>query len=1381
MLKRYSILIFIILLQVSSSLRAEDQLKVLQQLSISDGLAHNGVTAIIEDSNGYLWFGTYDGLNRYDGYELRTFKNLINKNILTSNRVRSLLEDKKGNIWVGTDEGVTIYNYSTEKFDEIYSNFIANKGISGPVVRRIIENKNRNIIVCATGMEGILIFNDDYTFSKQYIPSEREFGENIDFNDGVMLDDENYVFSAETGVFLFNLKKAKFTRLFEKQITSTTSIEKAAEGSLILTLGSGLIILDYKKEDVEYSFKMNSTCLKDNEFKNVSVDNNGNLFLSTLRKGFVFVDNFEKLKANTPVKKKVYKFDSKLLRGSCVLFSERFGVWAGTFNEGIFRLTAEENPFQAYNIDMHLKMGLKSNLVNHISLYDTNKLLISANYGGVALYDVSKKKFTHVPFSISEKERVSINAAYVDSKNNFWLRKVGDLGLCWVKHGTNKIQKIESKLLSENMFLTRIYAEDKYGNIWCGTNENVYRIKLNESGDIKKIESLNNHPSFKNNRLWNVRYIYADPVYDYMWICADYDGLYRIPIGVDADLNDLKVEQYLKEKGNSKSLSSNFVTSIIRLPNKELWLGTEGGGICKVINNNSKLEFIAYSEADGLSNNVVKSILYDDDNNLWISTNIGLNRFNTKDYSFRKFSTKDGLPFDDFWYASCRLKNGLLFFSGLDGFCYFNPKDITDSENLPLVEFGDFSLFNKKVSPLDTFSNRVLLKSRLNELDELELNYDENVFSIELKSLHYSAVDNHFLKYQLLPNDKDWIEVPSNQRFIDYSGLQPGEYELQVIASNSLNQWTDARKLKITIKPPIWKTIPAYALYIVILISVVYMIIMYVLRFQKLNYSLQIEKLEKDKNKEVNAAKLRFFSNISHEIKTPIALISGPVDLLSARFIGNKDVSEKLQLIQRQSKKISQLVDQVHDFQRSDANQLKINYSTFGFDSFLKELLKDFEFMTQNTGKELDVFSKCSDVYVTADRDKLEKILNNLLNNACKFTKENDKISVEYTCEERDLIVKVQDTGRGITKEDLPQIFERFYQSKHKHAAYIGGSGIGLAFTKRLVEMHYGEISADSILNEGTTITVRMPIIAEQVSEDLKKKEEELLSLEKQEDNNSMIKNRTEQEINVEGDFSDASIFLAEDNDELRNFVGSSLSQFFKVKTFINGQECLNAMEEEWPDLIISDILMPELNGLDLCRHVKTDIKTSHIPVILLTACTSIDDQIKGIQEGADSYIKKPFDLQHLVKRTEYLLRNRQKLRERFLIDFPLKKDKSKAKGDENIFLEKLYKLMADNLDNQELDLNQFAKELFLNRTHFYQKVKALTNQTPFELLKAYRLKKAAEFLVQQQLSVNEVYLMTGFKSRTHFSKLFKEKYNITPGKFASESMKKFSKKDSEN
>ncbi len=1341
-------------------------------LTISDGLSHNGITSIIEDSNGYLWFGTYEGLSLYDGYEFKVYKNRVDEKSLVSNRVRTLFEDEKGKIWIGTDEGISLYDLSTQKFEDFYSNKSIKKGFSGPVVRNIISNKN-GLILCATEESGILVFDDNYNFINKYVPEESASQDIVQFFEGVVLDESRYLYATSEGLFVFNSKNKGYTRALEDEITQSFSISILDKKTFLVTISSGAAIIEINNTDAnEFTFNLKKRELTNYRFNSSLVDSTGKLWLGVLNDGIIQVSDSNEFVNTTNYSKSYFKFNSVYIKSSCFYETSTGDCWLGTFNEGLFKFELHKNPFKKYNTKMGYKYGVKANNITEIYPIDDKKVYLSTSEGGVAIFNTDSEKFEVEKrlFEIKEK----IRGVFYDSRKNLWLR-IDGVGLCRLKNGSKKIEVVNN---ATSAFVDYIHVhksiEDREGNIWIVGIHGVFKIVLNNQNEIINVETLNDNPYFKGKELIYVRCIMADPSFDYMWIGTDKDGLFRVSSKVP--LYNAKIDQYVNEEGNTESLSDNFVSSIIRLPNNELWIGTEGGGICKVLDSDTNPKFVSFSEKDGLSNNVVKSILYDDEYNLWIATNIGLNKFNTKDYRFRGFTDSDGLPFEDFWYASEHLKNGYLIFSGLDGFCYFKPEEILNREGVPRFEVGNLKLLNKQVGVGDSIGGRVLLNKRLAEIEEVKLKYNENVFSLELTSLHFSNHKNHQIKYKLSPLNEEWLEMSSNQKTIYFSGLQPGEYILNTSASNSLNEWAPIKSLKIIVSTPFWKTKLAYFLYFLGVILIVFLVIKVIFRIQALNHKVEIEQIEIDNVKHLNAAKLRFFSNISHEIKTPLTLISGPISLLMQEFGKNFNAVEKLKLIQRQSKKMLQLVDQVHDFQKADFELLKMNYSHFYFDSFIDELIKDFEFLAKNEGKELTIKHNASNVYVSADKEKLEKIFNNLLNNAFKYTKKGDSIVLEVNRDDKDLIVSVVDTGRGIDSKDLEHVFERFYQSHKRHKSYIGGSGIGLAFSKRLVEMHYGYISAESKINNGTTFTVRLPIVKKEKSNNETKQKEILLTAEKELETNTMlIDNDGIADIKVNSEFSNATIFYAEDNLDMRMFVSKSLSKFFNVTTFVNGQECLDAMEDEWPDIIISDLLMPELNGLDLCKRVKSDVKTSHIPVILLTACVTSEDRIQGLRDGADAYIKKPFNMEHLVTSVEALLLNRKQLRERYQIGIPLTKENNKNNANDNAFLEKLYDLMAENLDNQDLDINQFARELFLNRTLFYQKVKALTNHTPFELLKMYRLTKGAEFLVQEKLSVKEVTMRTGFKSRTHFTRLFKEKYGTTPGMYASENEKKYS------
>ena len=1346
-------------------------LNYLSKLSISEGLPHNGVTAILQDAKGYMWIATYDGLCRYDGYECKVFKNTVEEKIFPTNRIRSLWDSSDGNLWIGTDEGVTVYEDG--KFKNIYSNSFVRDDVNGPIVRKIIGSKDSDYIVCATEDDGVFVFKKDYSLFKHYKQAPKTTNSPVQFLDGIQLDHANYLFATSSGLLNLNLETGDFTTVLGDAITNCKSIQKIDSRTLLVTQSFGVAVIEYEKLDQHVLLKMRFSELHSDAFVCSAVDTQGVLWLGTMANGIVRISDAESFINRKPHEISYSADKNELLRSSCICADGDYGCWFGTFNEGIYRFDTKLNPFKSYNTRMKFPLGLRTNEILHIDPSDKERVYVSANRGGMTVFNTTSQQFEPLRFNMPGGISSHGGVVFVDSRGDRWIKMAGNSRLYRQKVGEREPQEIvvANIELLKNAQINN-FEEDQCGNIWLGGFQYVFKLTLNENRDVALVESLNENPIFEGVRLNNVRVIYADPLFNFVWIGTNRDGLIRIDIVEGEDLKDAKISRFNYNQADRNSIPSNFISSIIRLPNNDMWIGTEGAGICKVLNSNETPKFINYSEKQGLSNNVVKAILYDNEDNLWISTNIGLNKFYIRENRFRSFNLEDGLPFLDFVYAATKLSNGTMLFGGLDGFVYFNPAKVLDTEKLPILRFGDIQIYNQTINPGDTIHRRVLLSKKMDDLPEITLKHNENVFAIEVTSLHYSTPDNHFIKYQLSPVNDEWIKMPSGQPLIYFNDLHAGSYVLRVMASNSVGKWTQPRTLIITVTPPFWATKAAYLLYFVIFALVVYAVMYYLFRMNKLKHRLEIEEMEKNAIEEINAAKLRFFSNISHEIKTPLTILTGSIRELAKRYFGNPDLREKLELVERQTKKISQLVEQVNDFQKAEAYQLKLHYSYFCFNEFIEEVTRDFQFMAESCSKKLVVEAPESNVFVTADRDKLEKMLNNLLNNAFKYTDDNDTIIVKFRSEGRDLILSVADTGAGISNNDLPHVFERFYQSANQHGRKIG-SGIGLAFTKRLVEMHYGYISVESELGKGATFIVRLPVVADEVKE-IPTDEKMIDEAQKHKAKESIMAPVDLSTIKAEGNFSDANIFFVEDDADMRNFVAKALSSFFRVKTFQNGKECLTAMQDEWPDLVLSDLQMPEMDGFELCQSIKSDIKTSHIPVVLLTASTSIENQIAGIKGGADDYIHKPFDMEHLVARIEGILHIRRQLRERFQIDLTLNFDNTRNSSNDSVFLEKLYNLMSENLDNQDLDLDNFARELYLNRTNFYQKVKALTNQTPFELLKMYRLKKAAELLSSGKYSVNEVFEMTGFKSRTHFSKLFKEVYHVTPGKYASEIMAKY-------
>jgi len=579
MLKRSHLLIIIVLLFFEGLIAQEETLQYSEKVTISNGLAHNGVTSILEDSRGFLWFGTYDGINRYDGYDVKTYKNTIDQNILTSNRVRAINEDENGNLWFGTDEGITIYNSSQEKFEKVYSNQLLGENFSGPIVRNILIDGELDLIVCTTEGNGILLFNKDANFIGKYIPSGENFEDTILFFKGMKLNNSNYIFTTSNGLIIFNISTKQFQKVLNKEIDYCNSVIEIDDKTLLITLLEGVALVDYEVSKGEFSFKLNHKNLESYQFNSALIDPLNKLWLGTLNAGLIQVDDIEILRNKAPITIKKFTEGKKILRISSIVSTKNNNCWVGTFNEGLYKFDMNQNPFKNYNTKKDFEHGIGTNSVTHIEPLDDDRAYLTASFGGLGLFNTKTEKFEKVPLPLSKKQLLNVSSIFVDSRENIWIRNNNEQILLRLKKGASTFEKVVLENLSTTDALgIRSFTEDQQGNIWLGLNSDVYKISVDKRNKITRIESLNQNLFFKTNKLALARYIYADPIYDYIWIGADSDGLFRVSTKENTTIEDLKIDRYVKDANKPLSISSNFVTTIIRLPNEELWIGTEGGG-----------------------------------------------------------------------------------------------------------------------------------------------------------------------------------------------------------------------------------------------------------------------------------------------------------------------------------------------------------------------------------------------------------------------------------------------------------------------------------------------------------------------------------------------------------------------------------------------------------------------------------------------------------------------------------------------------------------------------------------------------------------------------------------------------------------------------------
>ncbi|MFR9598336.1 MAG: two-component regulator propeller domain-containing protein [Rikenellaceae bacterium] len=1338
--KYYNILaLIIIFLSVMQSLLArsiESQQKILSQtesVGIANGLSNNDATTLYRDSRGYLWIATYDGLNCYNGHVVTTYKNSRNDKFLPSNRIRAINEDSQGRLWIGTDEGLVVYDYDCD-------DFIIGEGFDKGGIIRDVEIVG-NLIYAVSESRGVLVYN----MQLNYIDCDYPSGNHV-FNQSIVCDN-SLLIASSNGVVEYNIADRRFIdHLKEAGLYVNDIIFSSKPHTIYAGTTAGLVEVNVAESLLgELELSIVDQRYETAKIKCLAEDQDGNILIGSTFDGFFYDLNNEVNEAT----RERYLRDNRM---SDFLVVDNGDIWATTFNSGVFRFSSDADVFKSPQEER----GLKMTLLNFI---DDDRLIIKSEEI-IHLYNTKSGRYEKTPDALQQLFSNNEIRHWVDSQQRVWV--ISHEGCSRYDFKTDKAEFIgTSPLLTAKTTPPTAVSQDSDGNIWLGYIGDMLKLYVDENEMVTHGESILDNNYFKNRETRRVRVIYHDEKTKSTWLGTDLEGLFILPTAQHLPVAD--IEQYTHDITNQSSLSSNFISTVMRDNNDVMWIGTEQGGLCRVDEGGERLLFKYYIEEHGLSNSVVKAILCGSDELLWIATNVGLNSFDPANEQFHSYRVADGLPFDEFLYSSAASKDGELFFTGINKFIYFDPEALPKDEALPQLYFSDLKIYDQTIKPNVPYENRVIINRRLKSGDSFTLEHDQNSFSIAIDAIYDKNTSYHHYYYILEPVNSKWNTTHVSNNVISFNGLQPGKYTLRVMASNSYGAMTAEKQLYIRIKRPLLGSVVAYIIYSLLLLAVIASIVYFMMHTQALRHKLSLEAQEKESLRVANLEKQRYFSNISHELKTPLTLIVAPLAILADRFRLDLNIKANLAIMQRQVRKMLQLIDLAHGIQLSDEHLLTLKKERFLLRDLLQDISEDFEFLAKFDKKLFKVEYPGQALNIVADRGMVEKILNNLLNNAFKYTVANDTITVSYSCDCQMLILKVSDSGAGIMSEDLPRIFERFYTSKSIETKKVGGTGIGLAFSKHLVELHGGILSVESEYGKGTTFTVEMPIVESQNEINENSQSDDAV------DQRSLILGSLEldSEIEVDAALGERLVYMVEDNGEMRAFISEIISRYFKVKSFASARECLSAMETQWPDIIVSDVMMPEMDGDKMCEIIKSDLKTSHIPIILLTARYSVDDKIKGIELGADSYIGKPFYPKHLITRISSLLKGRQRLYEQFQKGLPFiqSSDMGGVSERDSELLSSLYLLFDMNLDNDEVELDSFALELGMNRSLFYSKIKALTDMSPYELLKNYRLQQAHKLILSGQYNINEVCDMTGFKSRTHFSRVFKQHFGISPSK----------------
>jgi signal transduction histidine kinase/DNA-binding response OmpR family regulator/streptogramin lyase len=1342
---------------------------------ISAGLSQSTVTCILQDKKGFMWFGTRNGLNRYDGVAFTTFENRINDSTsLSHSYITALFEDSKGNLWVGTMEGgLNLYNKDNETFTHFIHDNNNAATISHNNVNCIYEDKNHKLWV---GTENGLNY---------MVPEKRKFvsykfeqknPESLcDNNIGVIFEDSrNYLWIGTRGGGLefFDQKNKRFIHhrydpADAKSISNNVvrAYHKDSQGSIWLGTQNGLNLLVEKESGAEFvryeHHRHDPNSLGNNSILSLSEDTYGRLWIGTQISGLSIFDKKQNIFHNIyPDPLDQYSISSNSLWS---IFRDKMGsMWVGARNRGLDKWDQHQQKFSQYNITPSGNYTLSNKDVTCFLEDETGNFWIGTDGGGLTYFDRKNNRYTSYIHDSTKPNSLGSNAVIsllIDSKKRLWVGTWGG-GLNLFDKNTKTFKHYiynpadPTSLNGNNIFTM---CEDSYGNFWVG----VFYGGLNlYDPETDSFRHYNYNPHKSNSLSSNqIIKIFEDSQKN-LWIGTDGAGLDLLHWkGKD----DVTFTHYKYECSNGGRLSSNVINAIMEDKHKNLWVGT-GQGLNKI--NYQKQTFRVYRKEHGLADNVINGVIEDSDGFLWLSTNQGISKLDPATGKIKNYTTADGLQSQEFIRGSyLKSRAGELFFGGVNGFNSFYPEGIKDRFFKSPLYLTEFRIRNSLIKPDQKNSP---LQKHISETEEMTLSYADNDFGLGFAALNYSNALKSKYAYMLEGYDQDWQYV-GTQRNANYAKVPPGSYTFRVKSVNNDGQFNnDEARVHITVLPPWWRTWWAYTLYTMVILGLLWWYRQILFRQLRLETDLKLEHLELMKMQEMEHVKSNFFANISHEFRTPLTLILSPLkDMYHDNFKG--DFKSQYQVMIRNAERLLRLINQLLDLSKLDSGHMKLEATHLDVVHFLKPIFSSFDIYAKRKHIQYKFQHPDEQIIIDADPDKLEKVITNLLSNAFKFT-ESGAITMSVSKTGDEVQICVSDTGMGIAQEYISYIFDHFYQvAHHVYPEDQEGTGIGLALAKELVELHKGKIVVESEAGKGTVFNVILPAeigslpdvqinsTAGQLIEAAYPPEETQDSNDKQDDQELI----SGHEVPL--------ILLVEDNADMRKYLRERLQRSYHIIEAANGAEGLKMGMRRMPDLIISDVLMPKMNGMEMCTALKSDVQTSHIPIILLTAQADSTNKIEGLETGADDYVSKPFDSNELEVRVRNLIKSREMLIERFTRSKKLvlePKEITITPLDE-IFIKKVLESIEANISDPEFRVEDLGKDLGMSRMPLYKKIKALTGQTAVEFVRTIRLKRAAQLLKQQQLTVSEVTYDVGFNDLQYFRTCFKKQFGVSPSEYA--------------
>lgn len=1325
-----------VLNNVFSELKAQEEPLYFNHLTRDDGLSSNRVNFIAEDSLGFIWFATEEGLSKFDGYGFENYKDLPSAdNNLPDNAISYILEDRKRpNFWLATHQGLVYFDRYRKRFRLVLSDELKASGISNINISSLCFDRSDNLWIATNN--GLYTWNDATGTFATIIPPQ---GNDTSYIHVVYRDRQGRMWiGSRAGLSRFIEQDSTISKIYHRGIRDVTIItEDSHQDFLLGTNSSGLYIIDGDPggKIIRHFCKENGKLIT-NRIYGIIEDTPGVYFILNRDGGLYHYDRKKD-------RLQYYPYDihnpdginsTALISG---FISSQKIIWIGTYNSGVNYLDKAQKKFLLYRVNFK-ENGLLNNNIRSLAEDQDGYIWIGTKEGGgLSRFDKSRNTFRNYRksdrpgglrdnyiFSICPLDRDHLligtfreGLAVFDKRKErfrYFTHREGD---------------------TTSLYDNRVYCifKDHAGTVWVGNHENLQSFDPRQ-GTFKTLRSIR----------WPRCFCEEDSVR--LWIGTS-NGLRLL------DRRTGSCRLFLNDPSDTTSLCSNDIYALQKDPEGTLWIGTKKG-----LNRYDPVTgtFRRFTVKDGMPANWIRGMLIDDEGNIWASTTNGITKYEREKKIFHNYDVSDRLQGNEFErYVFLKTRDGYMLFGGHNGFNMFRPEKIIDNKRVPPVYITGFDLFNRPVpvggkdTPLHNdilFTKKILLK------------HNQTAITLRVLALNYTSPEKNQYAYMLDGFDQGWIHAGTNRSAV-YTNIPPGEYVFRVTGSNNDNYWNrQGTSLAITILPPPWKTGWAYFIYALIFTGIFLTIRRILIVRIEQKKLLEYERIDKKRIQEMNQEKLRFFTNISHEFRTPLTLIAGPLEKLLSRKAIQPEEKSLLHLMKNNVQRLLMLVNELMEFRKAEHGMLKLNISENDLADTIRKNIACFEDKAKE--KKITITFEEGDGGIMGwyDRNIINKVLFNLLSNAIKFTPVSGRIRIRADRDAEGFItLEVANTGKGIPAEELERIFERFYRIREQETPEIPGTGIGLTFARRLMERHKGSISVKSDPGEWTTFTIRFP-----AEKHFYTNEEIVQEGDLQVEENIRLEPILEESTTAHTQ-KDQKILIIEDNEELKNFL-KNLFKEYDVLTASDGKEGLEKGMNELPDLIISDIMMPEMDGIEMCAHIKEHAATSHIPVILLTAKADIEHKIKGVETGADAYIEKPFQSDYLVAVVKNLIMQREKLRKKYSGGIPDTdiREAALTVHDEK-FIEEVRMVIEKNISNPDLSVEKLAKELGMSRSQLFRKFGTLFDRTPNELIRTERLKYARKLLLQREHNVNEVADITGFSSTSYFITSFKKQYGMTP------------------